>query len=177
MSTPRKTDADTPKPRRSAPLKRYVRNLTHVQVSFRIGDSSGRRIELKPRGMRGDIAAIDRTELDQLNDVDVLYEIITEPEMKEVTAKQVINQQTYHPALSMMKNSKGESYTKGVVIASEQEAQGIVVAHLEEEGKRGVGINRVLGPERVNRPGSIEEARSDAGLPKVTIAPAQKSQA
>lgn len=194
---PRKTEGEAQKPaRKRANPQKWVRNLTLAQVAFRIGGPDGRRVELKPRGHRGDLAQVSKDELAQLTDVDSIYEVITDTEAKTVLSKQTVNQQAYHPALQAIRNSKGEQYgQQAVVVASEAEAQGITVAHVEandpyEGNKKNIRIERVttadvLGPERVAVPGSTEYAdqvaRSNGvqgpqagGINRVVIEPRQK---
>jgi hypothetical protein len=159
--------AKKPAAKRARSTKKYVRNITRSQVAFRIGDREGRRIELKPRGQRGDMAPVTKVELDQLEDVGYMYEIITETEAKEILAKQVQNQQSFHPALAALVNAKGEKMDGENAVVVDHNAQGYVVAHVqgptetEQHGKQ-VTIESVLaeqnirGPEQVAVPGSVQ---------------------
>jgi hypothetical protein len=194
---PRKTTeaAEKPAARKRANPQKWVRNLTLAQVAFRIGGSDGRRVELKPRGHRGDLAQVSKEELSQLADVDSIYEVITDTEAKTILSKQTTNQQAYHPALNAIRNSKGEQYQQAVVVATEEEAQGITVAHIEgndpyEGNKKNIKVERVsttdvMGPKRVAVPGSTEYADQVArqkggegpqagGINRVVLEPRQK---
>jgi hypothetical protein len=173
---PRKTTEGDEAPKKRAPrtTKKYVRNITRSQVAFRIGDREGRRIELKPRGQRGDLAALNKDELDQLEDIGYMYEVITETEAKDILSKQMTNQQAFHPALAALLNSKGEPLGEDPVVV-DHNANGYVVAQIqgptetEQHGKR-VTVESVLadsvvkGPQQVAVPGSALDAaqRADA---------------
>lgn len=188
-TTPKETKA-APKPRTT---KKFVRNLTRSQVAFRIGGREGRRVDLNPRGNRADLAPVTKDELQELNDVGVLYEVITEAEAKEIIGKQTTNQSMYHPALATLRNEYGDKYERAVVV---QEQDGVAVASLEEDG-RGMKINRyegivtqnVRGPEQLAVAGSMLHAeqvdavaRSKAaegpqagGVTGVTLGPVQRA--
>ncbi len=188
------------KKRAARSTKKYVRNITRSQVAFRIGDRDGRRIELKPRGQRGDLATVSKDELDQLEDVGYMYEIITETEAKEILAKQVQNQQAYHPALAALMNAKGEKMGENAVVL-DQNSQGFVVAHINtpdlEDGGKKLSVESVLaqdmvrGPQQVAVPGSALSAAEAAdaiarsktlegpaagGIQAITVAPVQRSE-
>lgn len=119
----------------------YVRNLRHVEVSFRLTrqqDSSKKRTALKPRGARGDM---QRLEDGDLRDPELqtqvqfgLVEVIPEGEARVAIQKQYTNQQTEVPAhIAMLRNPKGEEYKQAnpVKMASDLEAYGKTVAHLD----------------------------------------------
>lgn len=155
----------TPKPKTAARnVRKFVRNLTRSQVAFRIGGREGRRVDLNPRGNRADLAPVTKEELGELDDVGVLYEIITDAEAKEIIGKQTTNQSVYHPALAQLRNEYGNEYERAVVV---EEQNGFAVASLEEDG-RGMKINRhpregivtqdVKGPTQVPVAGSVMRA-------------------
>lgn len=177
----------TSKPRNSN--RRYVRNITRAQVVLRFQGNNERRVVLNPRGQRGDLQPIVVGEINQLPDVDVLYEIITEHEGKEILAKQTTNQQAFHPAIDILRNAKGERYEKAVVMEAKEAVQGHLVARVEsndaKEGNRKnitvEPIERVNPPEQVTRPGSIGYEPSannpmldELGIDQVRVEPTQK---
>lgn len=91
----------------------YIRNRGGVRV--RIGaprQKKGERYdyELAPRGERGDAEPIDDADLQYLmnsTENEGLYEIITFAEANSYMAKQVRNQQRFHPALAALKDEFG----------------------------------------------------------------------
>lgn len=130
---------------------KYIRNVRHVPISVRL--DTGRRIELRPRGQRGDCAPVNKEEMEDhkfVNNMDILFEVIPAGEAKEVISKQTINQQAIHPALQQMRNAKGEEFTKGVVLeeSSSDTAKGTGVASVDERGM----ITRFAGRGSVDNP-------------------------
>ncbi len=127
---------------------KYIRNVRAVPIGMRLG--SGRRIDLQPRGMRGDCVPVNEEEMSDeifLANLDLLFEVITQSEAKDVISKQTTNQQTVHPALSAMRNELGEEYTKGVVVEQSDEDQPVVAA-VNERGM----ITRFRAPGTVDKP-------------------------
>lgn len=128
----------------------YIRNVRHVPVSIRL--DTGRRLELRPRGQRGDTAPVSTEEmLDDkfVGNQDTLFEIIAEGEAKEVIGKQTTNQQAMHPALAQMRNAKGEEYAqRGVVVEEEFQDQGKFAATIDERGM----ITRFKAPGTSDNP-------------------------
>ena len=115
---------------------RYIRNVRYCQASIRLG--SGRRINLQPRGMRGDCAPVSKEEMNDeifLANSGILYEIITQSEAKQVVEKQTTNQQSTHPALRGLRNAKGEEMEdKGVVVEESNVDQGKAAGSIDERG-------------------------------------------
>lgn len=136
-----------PAKKREAP--KYIRNVREVPVGIRLG--TGRRIDLKPRGMRGDCAPVNEDEMDDeifLGNVGLIFEIIPNAEAKKVIEKQTTNQQSVHPALAVMRNALGEEYEKGVVVVEESEAERPVVAAVNNRGM----ITRFKAPGTEDNP-------------------------
>ena len=136
------------------PEQLFVRNNYHTDFSLRLDRHEGkRRIELKPRGQRGDFSPIQKADLSDpalIANVNIgVIEVITAGEAAEVATKQTTNQQKVHPALAVLRNELGEEYAQDAVkteIPFEQ--QGVVVAELEDGNvvmERG-GIRRKRGP-------------------------------
>jgi hypothetical protein len=113
----------------------YIRNTRYVPVSIRLNKE--RRIELAPRGQRGDCAPVNGEEMESqafLDNDELLFEVVSSDDAKESIGKQVKNQQSVHPALSAMRNAKGEEYTRGVIVEESDQDQGKVVAGVNERG-------------------------------------------
>ena len=139
-------------PKKRGESSKYIRNIRAVQVGLRLG--SGRRIDLQPRGMRGDCAPVDADEMNDeifLANVELLFEVIPTAEAKQVISKQTTNQQSIHPALHAMRNEKGEEYTKGVVVVEQSENERPVVAAVNDRGMitryKGIGTTDNPIPE------------------------------
>lgn len=144
-STARKrTTSKAKTEKKAAPrsTKKFIRNATGVHYRQRLERQADTKypLALEPRGMRGDTAPIQK---DDLNDpglsADIaagFVEVITEAEALEVIAKQTINQQAAHPALSALRNEYGEEYGPDALKVEESwEEQGITVARLDESGQ------------------------------------------
>jgi hypothetical protein len=129
--------------------KQYIRNTRHVPVSVRL--DTGRRLELRPRGQRGDSLPINDEEMQDekfLGNVGILFEVIPTAEAQNVIQKQTTNQQSVHPALAHLKNERGEQYEKGVVVEENYTDQGKAVAVVNERGQ----IERFRAPGSVDNP-------------------------
>lgn len=128
---------------------KFIRNIRHVPVGVRLG--TGRRIDLRPRGERGDCAPVNVDEQSDeiyLGNVDLLFEVISADAAKTVISKQTTNQQSVHPALAHMRNSLGEEYTSGVVVVEESHENRPVIAAVDERGM----ITRFKAPGTVDKP-------------------------
>jgi hypothetical protein len=134
-------------PRKKAPG--YIRNLRYVPCGLRLG--TGRRIDLQPRGQRGDLVPIKEEEREDeifLGNEGLLFEVISATEAQKVLTKQTHNQQARHPALDAMRNEIGEPYESGVVVEESNEEQGRVVATVSDRGM----IHRFKAPGTVDQP-------------------------
>lgn len=134
----------------------FIRNTRYVPVGVRLG--SGRRIDLQPRGMRGDTAPVSEDEMNDeifLGNLDVVFEVISDTDAKEVIKKQTTNQQKVHPALHHLRNERGEQYDKGVVVQEQHEAHGYDVGSINERGM----ITRFKAPGTVDH--NLPEVPSD----------------
>lgn len=132
----------------------WVRNLHYVPASIKL--SSGRRIELKPRGQRGDSAPVTKEEREDQNFVmnaGLIFEEITKAEAESVVAKQTTNQQAQHPVMEAMRNELGQKYSdNNVVISKPFEQQSFTVAQTDNGEiiiDRGTGIRRAVVPGSV----------------------------
>lgn len=129
--------------------QKYIRNVRYVPVGVRLG--TGRRINLQPRGQRGDCAPVSKEEMSDeifLGNVGLLFEVIPVGEAQDVIGKQTTNQQQVHPALHQLRNAKGEGYTRGVVVEENFDDQGKTVAAISDRGM----IERFKAPGTVDQP-------------------------
>lgn len=136
-------------PPRKKPEQKFIRNIRAVPIGVRLG--TGRRIDLRPRGERGDTAPLKpEEEYDEifLGNVGLLFEVISADEGKTVIAKQTTNQQSVHPALASMRNEYGQEYTKGVVMVEESAEERPVIASVDERGM----ITRFKAPGTTDKP-------------------------
>lgn len=134
---------------RGTPAQKYVRNTRYVPVGIRLG--TGRRINLQPRGQRGDCAPVSKDEMSDeifLGNVGLVFEVIPAAEAADVISKQTTNQQTAHPALAQLRNSHGDEYERGVVVEENFEDQGKTVAAISDRGM----IQRFKAPGTTDQP-------------------------
>lgn len=138
-------------PTRKGKTAKWVRNLHYSPASIRL--TNGRRLELTPRGQRGDCAPLTADDLEDdklLLNVDLLVEIITAAEASTVIEKQTINQQARHPSLAAIRNAKDEEYAEDAVkIERSWDERSVTVAETEDGQviiDRGVGIRRLRAP-------------------------------
>jgi hypothetical protein len=117
----------------------YVRNLNHTMFRFKLDKHTPaqRGIVLQARGNRGDLSPVEQADLNDRNlrvNVELgLIELITANEAAEVVSKQTTNQQAVHPALSALRNEKGEEYAANAVsMGPSPDEQAITVAKLED---------------------------------------------
>jgi hypothetical protein len=136
---------------RASSVKKYIRNLRYTPVTCRV--SPERRIELRPRGMRGDMAQLSKQEFSDSRiqaNIGLIFEALTQVEAQKVWDDQLTNQQSHHPAMDALRNDKGELFdNKNIVVKEETfNDQGVVVAELNDGQMvidRGLGIQRFNG--------------------------------
>lgn len=139
-----------------AKKQKYIRNIRHVPVSIRL--DTGRKIQLNPRGQRGDTVPVNDEEMQDekfVSNQDLLFELLTESEGKNVIKKQTTNQQAVHPALSQIRNPTGQVYESGVVVEENFTDQGKVVGVVDERGQ----IQRFRAPDAAEQ--SLPEIPDD----------------
>lgn len=148
----RTTSKKAPTKRTTKPASpEYVRNTRYTPVSCRV--SSERRIELKPRGMRGDMAKLSKSEFEDSRvqaNLGLIFEPLSKAQAEKVWNDQLTNQQAHHPALDTLRNDKGEEFDNKDIVVKEEtfEDQGVVVAELNDGQMvidRGLGIQRFSG--------------------------------
>ena len=113
----------------------YLRNLHGCES--RVNLSDGRKIELKPRGQRGDMESITADEFkDQKvqDNIGLVYEPLSEESAQEVMEKQNTNRQEPHAPFAAITNERGEQYQQAdVPVEKAFEEQGEVVAKVESQ--------------------------------------------
>jgi hypothetical protein len=150
-----------PAPRKSTSTTKYVRNVRGVDV--RVTFDSGRRIQLNARGQRNDMTAISKDELDDpifLDNLGVLYEVISSTEANKIREKQMTNASSLatprpEDILTDPLGNKGE-FT-GLTPSNEDIS--ITIGQLNETSGRSneeksIEVTRSVQPERANVPGS-----------------------
>lgn len=146
------------------PGVKYIRNIRGIQCRITLKDGKGRRIELDPRGQRGDIEIVNKQEQEDpiyLANLNLLYEEIPAEEAQEIIANQQTNAQNLeHPLWAHLRNEQGKEYTqRHMVVEDSIEEQAIVVAKVEETpaGRftdKNSEVVRSAGPQFTEAPGS-----------------------
>jgi hypothetical protein len=82
--------------------------------------------------------------------IDLIFEVLTEAQVKKVWEDQLTNQQAHHPAMETLRNDKGEAFDNPSIVVKEQtfNDQGVTVAELADGQMvidRGMGIQRFTG--------------------------------
>ena len=141
--------------------KKHIRNIRGVDV--RLTFDSGRRIQLAPRGMRGDLVAVSKDELEDpifLNNLGLLYEVISGKDADDVRSKQGTNAstRTQRPE-DILTNEKGEAISN-VSLDQSNESKGKTLATLQtteggvHEEKSIDVVPNTVGPRIAVVPGS-----------------------
>ncbi len=135
---------------------KWIRNNFNGPFALRLDrQTEKRRIELKPRGQRGDIHPLepgDENDRNLIASVETgLVSIITNGEAKRISTGQTTNIQQTHTPLSILKNAKGEPITAPVRTEVEYNQQGIVVGVVDQ------------GAQQRIRDGEFGKARNPLG--------------
>lgn len=128
-------EASAEKPaRRPRSTQKFIRNLYGTPVGLRL--SGGERIDLRPRGQRGDLAPISKEqEKDSklMLNLGLVVELVSEAEATQVVVAQNTNQQAYHPALQILRNEHGNEYSQqDIRVEADPQQQGEVVAQIKD---------------------------------------------
>jgi hypothetical protein len=164
------TGAEAAKPaRRPRSTQKYIRNLYGTPVGLRL--AGGERIDLRPRGQRGDLCAVTKEQEKDtklLLNVNLLVEVITEAEAAKVIEGQNTNQRAHHPALQMLRDEFGDPYAQDdVEVTQDPQDAGEVVAQLVDgnivtQRVPGKGQQMVRGPRSVGPKVATDIAGGDA---------------
>lgn len=142
----------------------YIRNKWGSDVRITLSEvNDERRIELKPRGQRGDLARCSKEEWDDDKMDRALVELIPSDLATEIMNGQLTNQQTPHSALEALRNPLGQPYAQAPEVQIPFEQQGTVVAGLQPGQAQGrldqtETVVRAPGaaPQQVPVPGSVQ---------------------
>lgn len=156
--------ATTRKPATST--QKFIRNIRGVNV--RVTFESGRRVQLEPRGQRGDMVAVSKDEQNDssfLGNLGILYEVISSKDANDIRTKQFTNASS-HPNRpeALLTNQLGENITS-TGIQDSFESQGKVIATLNEtvgdtpREQKSTQIIRGVNPERAAVPGSVDNSQ------------------
>lgn len=124
-------------PRKRGSTKRFIRAIYAPAGGTRITLNNGSRFQLQPRGQIGDLAPVDK---DDMNDPiyhqnkGVMFEEISEAEAKKIMEKQSTNAQAPRQAsvLSQIRDEYGNPMKQSVKVEQPFEQQGQVVATVED---------------------------------------------
>jgi hypothetical protein len=103
--------------------------------------------------MRGDAVQVSKEELADSRtqqNIDLIFEVLTETQIKKVWEDQLTNQQAHHPAIETLLNDKGQKFDNKQVVIKERSfhEQGVTVAELSNGQMvidRGIGVKRFSG--------------------------------
>ncbi len=138
---------------------KWLRSCVTSQFVLRLDRQDKlRRIELKPRGQRGDLFPLEANDEKDHNvvvSVQAGYiELIGQTEAEEVIKHQTENIQRVHTPLAVLTNERGERPEGGFNIQVEQEynKQGVVVGVIDQstQGQRH-GLGQLHRPEQLAR--------------------------
>lgn len=132
---------------------KWVRNLYTSPFSLRLqrqSDTKTRRIELKPRGVRGDMFPLeDGDEKDHILIANLgRVEVIGDGTAKRVLAGQTHNIQKTNTTLAMIVNEVGEPIQK-LTVETEYNQQGVVVGYIDPNAKPKAPLGGILRPDQV----------------------------
>jgi hypothetical protein len=169
-----------PIPQAAPEPQNHIRNMHYAVARVRIKDEErdkSRSITLQPRGQRGDLAKLSQTELasvDYANNVNILFEALTETQASIVLYKQTHNQQTVHPAAAALRTETGNTYAGGVTIAESMAKRSFTVGEVVDTGaghtqehkfvverRQAATIEEIQAPRRAVLPGTQDHATSE----------------
>jgi hypothetical protein len=132
----------------------YLRNLRNCET--RVNITGGRKIELQPRGQRGDMESITAEEFkDQKvkDNIGLIFEPLKEETAQAVIDKQNTNRQEPHAPFAAITNQLGEKYQQAdIPVEKSFEEQGEVVGKIESQPS----LNHQETREEITRAPSID---------------------
>lgn len=140
---------------------KWIRNLYTSPFSLRLqrqSDPKTRRIELKPRGVRGDMFPLeDGDENDHVLRANLgRIEIIGDGTAKRVMEGQTTNIQRTNTTLAMITNEVGEPIKK-LTVETEYNQQGVVVGYIDPNAKPKAPLGGIVRPDQVPQGGIATE--------------------
>lgn len=138
---------------------KWVRNLYTSPFSLRLqrqSDTKTRRIELKPRGVRGDMFPLeDGDENDHILRANLgRVEIIGDGTAKKVLEGQTHNIQKTNTTLAMITNEVGEPIKK-LTVETEYNKQGVVVGYIDPNAKPKAPLGGIVRPNELPVEGQV----------------------
>lgn len=139
---------------------KWIRARLSAEFALRIGrrdKDKSRRIQLTPRGQRGDLFPLEPGDE---NDPDLraslrdgYIELLGDTAANEVIQHQVENIHRVHAPLAMLTNERGERPEGGFKVDVEQEfnRQGVVVGVIDKGETQRHGLGQIYRPEQVQR--------------------------
>ena len=132
---------------------KWIRNLYTSPFSIRLqrqSDTKTRRIELKPRGVRGDMFPLEPgDENDHILRANLgRIEIIGDGTAKRVSEGQTHHIQKTNTTLAMIVNEVGEPIKK-LTVETEYNQQGVVVGYIDPNAKAKAPLGGILRPGEV----------------------------
>lgn len=101
---------------KNKPSRHYIRNTRYTLVNMRISHDPDLRIQLQPRGQRGDLTVVSPDILDHpiyMMNKNVLFEELDQTAADQIISNQQINMQDFtHPALAVIRDQEGNPVTK-----------------------------------------------------------------
>lgn len=116
---------------------KWIRNAHNMDVAIRLDrQDKKRRIELKPRGQRGDMFKIQDEDLEDPSLADSIergiVHVVGDGDAKAILSRQTHNMGRQHTPLALLRNEKGEPYApEAIKVEAEFNSQGVVVAQLD----------------------------------------------
>lgn len=115
---------------------KWVRNAYPAPFGLRLErqhEQGSKRIELKPRGQRGDMFPLQENDLEDANlqtNLEIgLIEIIPNGVAKSILSKQTKNMSKVHTPIALLRGPNGKPYEEGSIkVEMEYNKQGVVVA-------------------------------------------------
>jgi hypothetical protein len=152
--------ADTPP--QPGKERKFIRNLRNIQASVSLEPKNpSLRIELKPRGQRGDIIPLREAYLEsplfEANH-NLVFEIINEEQAREALAKQMVNaanEPFVHPALEAMRDENDQPILRHRILPP-QRSSGQVMQERDASGRWVENKREVLNPPHYPTLGSTD---------------------
>jgi hypothetical protein len=156
MPAAKKSAASKTAPKRAPrSTQKWIRSLASLPLTIRLMDKS--EISLAPRGARGDLYPVTKTQLEDSklrSNIGMTVELISEAEARAIAKSQMTNQQAAAPdhILSFIRNpmNNNEAYEQETVVVDHSRTDpGDTVADLDANGmpvrRQGVGPRVATG--------------------------------
>lgn len=150
---------------------KWVRNLYTSPFSLRLArqsDPKTRRIELKPRGVRGDMFPLEEgDEKDHILIANIgRVEVIGNGTAQRVLAGQTHNIHKTNSTLAMLTNELGEPIKK-LTVETEYNKQGVVVAYIDPNAKPKAPLGGLVRPNQIPQQEQVSHFVPTGGNPAI----------